>query len=320
VKDMKTLFNQQKKYLDYFFEKLDLKKAEKILDAFIECQGNLVFSGVGKSGIIAQKLATTFASIGARSFFLPPGNALHGDIGMISEKDLLIFLSKSGETSELLHLIPFIQKRGSKIVSLHSNSHSQLAKISDLSMELPLLRELCPFNLAPTTSAVLQLIFGDVLAVAMMERKNFGLKDYILNHPAGMIGKKLTLKVNHLMLTGEAIPFCSPKDRLIDVLHEISNKCCGCLLVVDEKKNLLGIFTDGDLRRSLQSDGINAMQKTMESLMVKNPMTIEANVLAIDAMKQMEENPQRLVTVLPVTNDQQVTGILRLHDVIQAGL
>lgn len=317
---MKELFQQQHKYIDYFFKHLDMQKAEEILEVFSTCQGSLIFSGIGKSGIIAQKLATTLASTGTRSFFVSATDALHGDIGILSEKDIFVLLSKSGETKELMQLIPVIKERGAKIVSFHSAEKSQLAKVSDITITLPLMRELCPFNLAPTTSTTLQLIFGDVLAVALMEKKNFGLKDYVLNHPAGSIGKKLSLKVNHLMLTGTEVPKCCPDDKLIDVLHEISTKCCGCVLIVDAQDHLLGIFTDGDLRRSLKDHGVKTMQKTMGSLMTKSPKTTTPNSLAIDAMREMEKNSNRLVAVLPVLDKKQVQGILRMHDIIQAGL
>lgn len=317
---MKTLLDQQKKYLDYFFEHLDVEKANQILDAFFACKGSLIFSGVGKSGIIAQKLATTIASTGTRAFYLSPTNAMHGDIGLAHKEDLFVLLSKSGGTKELLHLVPFIREKGAKVLSFHSSENSELAKISDLSICLPLMRELCPFNLAPTTSAALQLIFGDVLAVALMEKKNFGIKEYVLNHPAGIIGKKLTLKVDDIMRKGDEIPTCKPTDLLLDVLHEISNKCCGCLLVTDENKKLLGIFTDGDLRRSLQNLGSDAMHQTIASVMTKNPKTIEGNILAFDAMQLMEKDPKRLITVLPVLEKGKVAGILRMHDILQAGL
>lgn len=317
---IKSFFEEQRKYLNYFFDQLDLAKAEEILEKFAACQGSLVFTGVGKSGIIAQKLATTFISTGTKAFYMPPMNALHGDLGILNERDLFVVLSKSGETEEILKLLPYVRKKKAQIVSFISNPHSKLAKESDLWVCLPLLRELCPFDLAPTTSTTLQLIFGDVVAVAMMRKKNFSLDEYASNHPAGAIGKKITVQVNELMLKDDAIPVCKPQDRLIDVLCELSEKRCGCLLIVDEKKNLKGIFTDGDLRRAIQTRGGKALEDRLEELMTKAPLSITKEHLAIDAMKKMEANPARLITVLPVLDNMKVIGLIRMHDILQAGL
>lgn len=317
---MKAFFEEQRKYLNYFFDHLDMQKAEEILQKFLSCTGSLIFTGVGKSGIIAQKLVMTLLSIGTKAFFLPPIDALHGDLGILNEKDLFIVLSKSGETDELVRLIPHVRKKRAQIISFVSNLSSRIAESSDLSICLPLLKELCPFNLAPTTSTTLQLIVGDVLAIAMMKKKNFTLDEFALNHPAGMIGKKITLHVSDIMLKQDKIPFCKPSSRLIDVLCELSEKRCGCLLVVNEEKNLLGIFTDGDLRRSLQNHGTQVLEKPILELMTPSARWTEKNRLAIDAMKQMEEDPKRLITVLPVLENSKVVGLLRMHDILQAGL
>jgi arabinose-5-phosphate isomerase len=320
ITGIKSFFEEQRKYLNYFFDHLEIAKAEEILSAFLKCEGSLIFTGVGKSGIIAQKLSATFLSIGIKAFFLPPIDALHGDLGVLSEKDLLILLSKSGETEELLKMLPYVRKKKARVVSFVSNPKSKLAKDSDISITLPLLRELCPFNLAPTTSTTLQLLFGDVLAIAMMRKKNFTLDDFALNHPSGMIGKKITLLVKDLMLQGEAMPLCSPEDLLMDVLCVLSEKRCGTLLVVDEKKRLKGIFTDGDLRRSLHAQGGDVLQKKMRQIMTDSARSTSQDRLAVEAMKQMEEDPNRLITVLPVLQDGTVVGILRMHDILQAGL
>ncbi|HSX25707.1 MAG TPA: KpsF/GutQ family sugar-phosphate isomerase [Chlamydiales bacterium] len=317
---LKTLFDEQRQYLNHFFDAVDLAAAEKVFEKLLHCKGVVVLSGVGKSGHIAQKISTTFLSTGTRSFFLSPANALHGDIGFISPQDIFLCFSKSGESQELLELLPHIQKKGAATVAIVSQLHSRLAKNCDLSIFLPVERELCPYDLAPTTSTAVQLIFGDSLAIALMRAKQFTLADFAANHPAGLLGRKITLKVTDLMLKGESIPLCKPSDKLIDVLHELSLKRCGCLLVIDDKKQLLGIFTDGDLRRAVQTNGGGALQSTLSTLMTPAPRTISPQQLAFDAMKRMEEDPTRLITVLPVVQEGKVIGLLRMHDILQSGL
>lgn len=317
---IRALFKEQQGYLNYFFENVDLDKTQKIFEAFFYCKGSLIFTGIGKSGIIAQKLAMTFLSTGTKSFYIPPIDALHGDLGIVDDKDIFVFLSKSGQTEELISLIPHVRNKGASIISLVSNDKSFLYSNSDLSIHLPIPREICPFDLAPTTSTAVQLIYGDVLAVMMMRKKNFSLKEFVKNHPAGAIGKRISLHVKDLMIKDDGIPFARKNDLLIDVLYELSEKKCGCLLIVDDKKELLGIFTDGDLRRSIQKRGAEALSVTLSKLMTPGPTWTNKDQLVIDAMKQMEENPKKLITVLPVLEKKKVIGILRMHDILQAGL
>jgi arabinose-5-phosphate isomerase len=316
---LKNLFETQRKYLNHFFENIDIEKSKKILNTFLECKGNIIFTGVGKSGIIAQKIATTMLSTGTKAFYLSSVDALHGDMGMISEKDLFVILSKSGESKELIQLIPHVNQKKAKIISIVSNKNSKLAKLSDLYISLPVKKEICPFNLAPTTSAAVQLLFGDILTVALMKNKNFSLDDYAVNHPYGSIGKKITLKVEQLMLKGKNIPLCFEKDLLVDVIDVLSSKRCGCLIVVDEKFCLKGIFTDGDLRRAIEGNRKTFLYKKIKDLMTVNPKTVLKDALAWDAMKEMERNG-KLVTVLPVLEGKKVIGIIRMHDIIQEGL
>ena len=317
---IKELLCEQYALLNDFFNRIDSEKSEEIFHQLLQCKGVLVFSGVGKSGIISQKLAMTLLSTGTKSIYLPASNALHGDIGIVGKEDILILMSKSGETEELVRLIPFARKKGAMIISIVSNASSRLAKRSDFFIVLPMEKELCPFDLAPTISAEIQLIFGDVLAMALMRAKKFSLNDYALNHPAGIIGKKITLKVKDLMICGSDIPKCSSNDCLIDVLPELSSKKCGCLLALDDEDRLLGIFTDGDLRRSLQSQGSRVLEEKIRNLMTSSPKCTEVDVLAIEAMKQMEADPQRLVNVLCVLEKDKIVGVIRMHDIVQAGL
>ncbi|HSX12144.1 MAG TPA: SIS domain-containing protein, partial [Rhabdochlamydiaceae bacterium] len=196
---IEELFAKQKQYINYFFDSLDLAAAAPFFQACLDCRGSLIFTGVGKSGIIAEKIAMTLVSTGTRAHFLSPINFLHGDIGMISSEDAVVMLSKSGEAEELLNILPFFKRREAKILTIVSNPVSRLAKIADVSVYLPVEKELCPFDLAPTTSTAVQLLFGDLLAAALMRAKGFSLDDYIQNHPLGSIGKKMTVKVKNLM-------------------------------------------------------------------------------------------------------------------------
>jgi len=275
---------------------------------------------VGKSGHIAEKIANTFLSTGTRAVYLSPANALHGDLGIVHSQDLILLLSKSGGSQELLDLLPYMIKKGAETIAVVSQKDSRLAKACDHSILLPVEREICPYDLAPTTSTAAQLIFGDCMAVALMQAKNFTIGNFAANHPAGLLGRKITLKTSDLMLAGDAIPFCHPNERLIDVLHILSMKRCGCLLIVDEKRRLLGIFTDGDLRRAIESKGSDALQFALNHLMNPSPKSIGPDLLAIDAMKRMEEDLLRPITVLPVVQEGSVIGILRMHDILQAGL
>jgi arabinose-5-phosphate isomerase len=312
-----ALFKTQKKYLDHFYEEIDIAKTEEILDRLLTCKGTIIFTGVGKSGIIANKLAMTMLSTGTKAIYISPTDALHGDLGIVSKEDILICLSNSGETKELISLAPYVKKKGAKVVAIVSKEGATLTKLADHFIILPVKKEICPYNLAPTTSTAVQLIFGDVLAVELMRRKNFTLDEYADNHPGGAIGRALTLKVKEIMLKGKDIPFCKKEDELIDVISILTEKRCGALIVVDEKKALLGIFTDGDLRRAIERDRKNFLYKKMEELMTKNPKWIDQEVLAAEAMKEMEKDPKKLVTVLPVLSDKQVVGVIRLHDILQ---
>ncbi len=317
---VRALFETQKNYLDEFFANIDFEKTEKILQKFLLCRGNIILSGVGKSGIIANKLAMTMLSTGTKAIFLSPGDALHGDIGIVAKDDIFVAISKSGETKELLELIPYIRKKGAELIAIVSNPDSTLAKLSDLFISLYVKKEICPFNLSPTTSTAAQLIYGDVLSVALMKKKNFSLDEYAINHPSGSIGKKITLRVEDLMLKGDDIPFSFPEDELIDVLHVLSSKRCGSLVVVNEKKELLGVFTDGDLRRAIESSREGFLSKKIKSFMTKTPKWITKDELAYEAMLEMEKDPKKLITVLPVIEKKEVVGIIRLHDILQSGI
>ena len=313
------LFEKQKKYLNFFFDNLDIEKANEILDLFTTCKNNIIFTGIGKSAIIAKKIAQTMLSTGSKAIYLSAVDALHGDIAIISKDDIFTILSRSGETKELIDLIFYVKKRKAKVIAILSNKNSKIAKISDCFIDLPLEKELCPYNLAPTTSTTIQLIFGDILTVALMQKnKKFSINEYALNHPSGAIGMQINLKVEDLMIKGEKLPICRENDLIKDILPALSLKKCGCLLIVDEKNMLQGIFTDGDLRRVLQKENLEFFNKKMKDVMTLSPVLIKKDTLAIDAMKLMEEKKQ--ITIIPVVENEKLVGLIRMHDIIQTGL
>lgn len=318
---LKNLFNDVQENLRYFFEHLDYSEVEKIFNHLKVCKGLIFFTGVGKSSLIANKIAVTMTSTGTRALYLSPTDALHGDIGLVSKEDVFVLLSKSGETDELLNLIPYIRNKGATVVSVVSNPKSRLAKASDLFVTLPVDKELCPFNMAPTTSTQEQMILGDVLAVALMREKKFSLDEFAMNHPAGTIGKRIIVKVSDLMLKNEQVPKCGPNDKLIETLLELSNKRAGCVLIVDHENKLLGIFTDGDLRRALQRFGADVLNRTMSSIMTVGGRSIGPEKLAWDAMKVMEGDQKSPIMMLPVvTESRQVVGLIKMHDILQSGI
>ena len=318
---LKDILNKQFECTQHYFNSLNIPDAEKFVELLLNCEGMIFFSGVGKSGLVAKKIAFTMVSTGNRDFYLSTTDAVHGDLGMLSSKDVFVVLSKSGESDELIHLLPAIRNKGATILGIICNPSSRLAAGCDYSINLPCDRELCPFDMAPTTSTTAQLMFGDLLTIALMVRKKFGLNEYALNHPSGRIGKRITLKVKNLMLTGSHIPICGPEEDLMSVLEELSDKRCGCVLIVDEHKHLLGIFMDGDLRRALQKYGKEILNAPIKNLMTLNPMWVGSDTFAWDALKLMEANPNHRITVLPVLGEgDEVVGLLHLHDIIQSGL
>lgn len=319
---LKQLLDSERQYLNYFFDNFDVEAAEQMLRLFQECKGVLLFTGIGKSGLVAEKIAVTMTSTGTRALFISPTNALHGDIGFVTDKDIFIAISKSGESEELLNLIPYIRNKGAKVVAIASNPTSRLVKASDISINLPVKKELCPFDMAPTTSTVVQMLFGDMIAVALMNHHKFSLDQWMLNHPAGRIGKRLSLKVRDLMITGKEIPVSKPHHKLVDSLVELSNKRCGCVLVVNDDDKLEGIFTDGDLRRALQNNGPQALDLPLEQLMTKPPRTIHSDALAWKAVQVMEDDQKHPITVLAVVHpdNQKLEGIIKMHDIVQSGI
>uniref|UniRef100_A0A804P4C9 Arabinose 5-phosphate isomerase n=3 Tax=Zea mays TaxID=4577 RepID=A0A804P4C9_MAIZE len=322
--DLAPLFSAQRRHLDHFFDRLDMSQAAAFAQVLLDAPGAVFFTGVGKSGIVARKTAQTLASLGfARAGFLAPVDALHGDIGALFPGDVLVLLSKSGASDELLALVPCARAKGGYLVSVTSaasGADCPLAAACDLNVHLPLQGEVCPFGLAPVTSTAIQMVFGDTVIAAIMEARRLSRDQYASNHPAGKIGKTLIFKVKDVMKKQNELPLCKEGDMIMDQLTELTSKGCGCLLVVDEEHHLIGTFTDGDLRRTLKASGPAIFSLTVGEMCNRNPRTITADAMAVEAMEKMESPPSP-VQFLPVVNDNNVVcGIITLHGLVSAGL
>ncbi|KAL6977003.1 putative arabinose 5-phosphate isomerase [Sarracenia purpurea var. burkii] len=318
--DLLDLFKSQQKYLNFFFQNLDLSQTLAFTQTLLNSKGTIFFSGVGKSGFVARKISQTLVSLGIRSGFLSPVDALHGDIGILSDSDVLVLLSKSGNTEELLRLVPCAKAKGAFLISVTSSESNCLMGLCDLNVHLPLERELCPFDLAPVTSTAIQMVFGDTVAIALMGARNLTKDEYAANHPAGRIGKSLIFKVKDVMKKQEELPVCREGDLIMDQLVELTSKGCGCLLVIDDQYHLIGTFTDGDLRRTLKASGEGIFKLTVGEMCNRNPRTIDPDAMAVEAMRKME-SPPFPVQFLPVINQHDILiGIVTLHGLVSAGL
>jgi arabinose-5-phosphate isomerase len=309
------LLNKQKEYIQFFFETVNPQMAQALLKKLQYLKGNLIFTGVGKSGQIAKKLASTFISTGTKAFYLHPVEALHGDLGMISEEDIVVFLSKSGNSKELVDLAKILYTRSIYQVLWACKEDSLLQKFMNLTCHLPLKRELCPYNLSPTTSPLLQMCFGDTLAIALMHHKEFSLDQYAENHPSGFIGTR-SRKVKDVMLQGEKLPVVRANRELRDVLVEMSQKRLGCVLVVDEKDLLAGIFTSGDLNRALVSKADTLLRTPICELMTTKFLSIDVEE-RVDTALNLMQNPDKRVQMLPVLDGRSLVGLIHLHDVVE---
>jgi arabinose-5-phosphate isomerase len=290
-----------------------LKACEKLL----RCEGRIVVMGMGKPSHIASKIAATLASTGSPAFFVHPGEASHGDIGVVMSKDVVLAISNSGNTPEILAILPTIKQRGVKLIALTGNPNSTLAKEADVHIDVSVVKEACPMGLAPTSSTTAALVMGDALAVALLEARGFTAEDFALSHPGGVLGKRLLLKVDDVMRTGEAIPKVKQDVTLDAALMEMTQKRLGMTTVVDNNDQLIGIFTDGDLRRTLEKRFDVHTTKIID-VMTRNSKTIPPGILAIHALQQMEEHA---ITVLLVVNQvNNVLGIVHMHDLLKAGV
>ena len=279
------------------------------------CSGRVVVSGIGKSGHIGRKIAATLASTGTPAFFVHAGEASHGDLGMVTREDVVIALSNSGTTAELLNIVPLIKRSGARLVAVTGNPGSELARLADVHLNAAVDREACPLNLAPTASTTAMLALGDALAVALLEARGFGPDDFALSHPGGALGRALLTHVGDVMRSGASLPVVAADARLVDAVLEITRKRMGMTAVLDAAGQLAGICTDGDLRRFLEH-GDDPRTATVGAVMSRHPVTIEADALAAEAVRRMEE---RLVSQLLVVDGQgKLVGALHIHDLLSA--
>lgn len=281
----------------------------------LACKGRVVVTGMGKSGHIGHKVAATLASTGTPAFFVHPGEASHGDMGMIQPEDVVIALSNSGETHEVTSLLPLLQRMGSQLISITGNPESTLAQAAVAHLDAGVEQEACPLNLAPTSSTTGALVMGDALAVALLEAKGFSAEDFAFSHPGGSLGRRLLLKVRDVMHSGDEIPVVSPDTPLTSALYEISSKGLG-MTTVQENGQLLGIFTDGDLRRTLDQN-IDIRTLNIGQVMTKGGISTQPNILAAAAVKTMQDHS---ITSLIVQEQQQVVGVLTMHNLLLAGV
>jgi arabinose-5-phosphate isomerase len=287
-------------------------------ELLLSCEGRIIVTGMGKSGHIGRKIAATLASTGSPAFFVHPGEASHGDLGMITSKDVVIALSNSGSTSEVITVLPLIKRMGIPLISMTGNLQSTLAQASDVHLDVSVESEACPLDLAPTASTTVALVMGDALAIALLEARGFTAEDFAFSHPGGSLGRKLLLKVEDIMHTGERIPSVPSGTALIDALLVMNAKGFGLTTICDPQQHLLGVFTDGDLRRALHSDIVDLRQTTIESVMTSNGKTVTGHMLAAEALAIMEH---KNITALVVADKQnRVQGVVHLHDILKSGV
>jgi len=283
----------------------------------LACQGRVIVVGMGKSGHIASKIAATLASTGTPAFFVHPGEASHGDLGMITASDLVLAISNSGETPEILTILPIIKRMGVRLVAMTGNGDSTLARQSDVHLDAAVAKEACPINLAPTSSTTAALVLGDALAMALLEHRGYTVQDFARSHPGGALGRRLLLYVADIMHRGDSVPLVREHDGLHRALVEMSSKGLGMTGVADADGRLAGVFTDGDLRRTL-SRGVDVYASTITEVMTRNPRTVRPDMLAAELVQLMRT--QSINGVFVVDDDGQVLGALNMHDLLRAGV
>jgi arabinose-5-phosphate isomerase len=283
----------------------------------LNCQGRVVVIGMGKSGHIGSKLAATLASTGTPAFFVHPGEASHGDLGMITDKDVVLALSNSGETSEILTILPLIKRLGIPFIAMTGRPESTLATCATAHIDVSVAREACPLGLAPTSSTTAALVMGDALAVALLETRGFTAEDFARSHPGGLLGRRLLLRVSDIMHTGDAIPEINEHALISEALIEMTNKGLGMTAVVDEKQHILGVFTDGDLRRVLSQE-INIHTEKLSDYITRQCKTGTAEMLAAEALELMQRF--KINALLIVDKQQQLCGAINMHDLLRAGV
>ncbi len=286
-------------------------------ETLLACDGRVVVTGMGKSGHIANKIAATLASTGTPAFFVHPGEASHGDLGMITKNDVVLALSNSGNTAEVITLLPLIKRLGIPLISMTGDPNSALAQAAVANLDVSIAEEACPLNLAPTTSTTVTLVMGDALAIALLESRGFSAEDFAFSHPGGALGRKLLLRVSDIMHADNEVPRVAPETPLQNALLEMTAKGFGMTTVTNDKGKLLGVFTDGDLRRIIDSK-TDISTVNIDSVMTKNPKTVKHDMLAAEALTIMEKASITAVVVEDASNHP--IGVLHMHDILRAGV
>jgi len=319
--DVQELLKLESDAIAQTASRLDKSQVESVVSLLAECKGKVVVLGVGKSGIIAQKIAATMTSVGTAALYLHPSDALHGGLGIVDSEDVVIVLSNSGETDELVAILPYLQKRQVAMVAIVGNLNSTLARRADAVLDASVDQEACPLNLAPTTSTTVALALGDALAVTLMKVKGLTSDDFAINHPAGRLGKRLTLRVADLMHSNGENPTIAMGASWVEVVRAISKGGLGAVCVVDSTGRLAGIITDGDLRRAIEQTDHDALAHlTGDDFMTRKPTVATPELLAFDALQLMENRPSQ-ISVLPVVDsDGNCLGLIRVHDIVRSGL
>lgn len=321
---MENLIDAAKKVLT--IEALSIQELkDRINEDFIRAveiihnsKGRVVITGIGKSGLVGRKIAATLASTGTPSFFMHPAEASHGDLGMVTEDDVVIAISNSGETEEILRLIPYLKYFNVKIIALTGNPQSTLAKQADVFLDVSVKEEACPFGFIPTASTTVTMAMGDAIAVALIMLNGFKKEDFAVFHPGGSLGRRMLTKVKDLMHTGEEVPVAYPDTLMLDAVLEISSKRLGVVVIVDENKRILGIITDGDVRRGVQRWGKELFELKASQIMTKNPKTINEEELAAVALSTMQK--YSITSLVVPANDGTLKGLIHIHDILKKGI
>lgn len=288
----------------------------RIVELIAECTGKVIVTGMGKPGHVSRKIAATMSSLGTSSFFLHPAEALHGDLGMISPNDIVIAISYSGESEEVTRILPNIKIIGATLIGISGNQNSSLVQYSDYSFVFPKFKEACSMNLAPTSSTTVEMVLGDALAVCLSKIYGFHERNYALYHPAGSLGKKLLIKVNDIMHSGERNAVVKAGTKLKDAIIEMSTKAIGIINIINESHELIGVFTDGDLRRTFTRE-VNVYDLSVDDVIAKTPIYIDSDMLAVDALKMMKDHN---ISALPIVRDKKLVGTVRVNDILGEGI
>ncbi len=312
----KAVVQTETEAVQALIERIDEQFA-KACELLIQIEGRIVVTGMGKSGHIGGKIAATLASTGSPSFFVHPGEASHGDMGMITKKDAVIAISNSGETNEILTILPLIKRLGVPLISLTSNPKSTLALCADISLDISVKKEACALGLAPTSSTTVTLVMGDALAIALLDAKGFSAEDFALSHPGGSLGRRLLLKIDDILHTGTSIPIVQQTATVKEALIEMTRCNLGITAIVDSEQKQIGLFTDGDLRRALDLD-INISNTPITQVMTPRGKVIHKGLLAAEALRIMESN--KINALLVVDEEQKLVGALNMHDLLRAGV